>query len=611
MRNLSFRAFRCVSVLLLTGFCALTDAAHSEVPRFSPFDDARAASGLLNYVNPSAPRGGTLRLGSTLNYDTTNLLRFPGRAPNELNYIFDTLLVRAEDELATYFGLLASEVQVAEDFSVARFRIDPRARWHNGDQVSAEDVAFTFRTLARYGLPIYRAILEPIEITVIDDLTIEFRSNDRGSWTHIDLIGTFPIQSKSFWSDRDVSDASFDVPLGSGPYRMVIFTSDNLDLERFGSYWARDHPLTCGRWNFDRIRMVRFFDKTSLTEALKRGDLDLLFENDPKAWLSAYDGPALQSGALVQSAFERHGTGQLNSLVLNARRKPLDDIRVREAIALAFDAAWINDLQGNVYQLPDSIYGKPEFAAEGIAGPLERQLLAPFETQLPDDVLSRPGPDPSRSVRERLRRASALLDAAGYSVQGKWRRGEESGEPLTLTYVTAHPSTLTVVEPFRTWLERLGIQLDIQVSDLVTGRRLILNHKYDLTWLTWSPGLPPGRLEQLYWHSMQSGDHGYGLAGANDPAMDAMIETMQNSLDIDEIAAASRAFDRIVRWGHYLIPVSWNNEIWFVHDEDLAYPKSARANPSPVEQWWWAGPPREDVDRLEDRDRWPASSCSR
>ena len=580
--------------------------ARADVARFSPYGGDTAAAGRLTYVEPGAPRGGTLRLASTLTYDTTNMMRFPGRPPNELRYVFDSLLLRVENEDATYFGLLADTVEVSEDFSVVRFGIDPRARWHDGTEVTAEDVAFTFRTVAEHGLPFHRRTLSAIDIKVLDPRTVEFRNSETGSWRYIDMIGRFPIQSQAFWAGRDVSRLTLDIPMGSGPYLITELDTGRVELERSRDYWAAAHPLSCGRWNFDRITMERYLDKAAMTEAMKRRDLDLLFESDARNWLSGYDGPALRSGDIERMTFLSHDAGATRGLVMNTRRKPLDDIRVRTALILAFDMPWIIEMQGGVDSASESFYGQTEYAAEGPAGPRERALLAPLAAGLPGGILDAPGPDLPGASRQRLRQASALLDAAGYPIEGRWRRDPDTGTPLTLVYVTAHPSTLAFVEPYRQWLERLGIVLEVRVTDLVMGRRLILEHDYDLTWLTWIPTVPPGELERIYWHSEQAAGDGYALAGASDPAIDAMIDRMQRSLDIEETKAAARALDRLLRWGRYFIPVGHRDEVWFVADNDLAYPEPRQIRPNPVHHWWWKDASRSVRQGAADTELWPS-----
>lgn len=586
----------------------ITWAAMAEVARYSPFGGPTTAPGWPEEPAPEARAGGQLKLGSTQTFDSTNLMRFPGRSPNELQNVFDSLMVRSRTEYATYYGLLAREITVSEDETLVRFALDPRARWHDGTALTAHDVAFTIRALAAHGFPFQRKALSGVEIRVIDAWTIEFRNPDAPSWHYIEMIGTFPVQSSSFWSERDVGQATMEKPLGSGPYRLVALSADGLVLERAETYWAQAHPLTCGRWHFDRVSFDRYFSKATVIEALKRQTLDLVAETEARHWLTGYAGPALRSGALTRTSLPDAGAGRLNAMVLNTRRPPLDDPRVREALALVFDAARIRSLQGETHRLPDSLYGDTVFAAQGSASPAERALLLPFQGDFMEELLATPAPSVPLRKRDRLRRAGALLDAAGYDVLGQWRHNPRTNKPFKLVYVTAHPPTLDVVAPYQQWLAELGVQLEIEVTDLVSGRNRILSHAYDLTWLTWIPDIPPGADARLYWHSSQAGDLGYGLAGVNEPAIDQMIDIMTRSRRIETTQAAARAFDRLVRWGHYMIPISHQDEHWVVHDTGLAIPKTPGVSTSVIEAWWWADQTRRAA--LPER-RWQRAQCGR
>lgn len=569
------------------------NVAPAEIARFSPFDDLdRVPADVteLQSANVDAPKGGALRLGSIGNFDSTNLMSFPGNSPAEMVFIFDSLLVQGSQP-ATFYGKLAEEIEVASDFSQVRFVLDAEARWHDGTPITAHDVAFTFETLALHGLPIYRSLLDGMQISVLDDRTIVLRPEVAGGWQWIPQLGGFPIQSRAFWTARDPSQKTLDQPLGSGPYRIKDIQFNRLfSLERVDNYWAVTHPLSRGRWNFDQIRVDYFYDATAMREALKRGDLDWMREFDPAAWRDGYNSPSLRDGRIVKTAINRADGGALKTLVMNLRRPPLNDVRVREALGLAFDVYFYHELHGGLYDIPMSFYGSTRLAAKGEASSLERRLLDPFSEILPIEILDAPRQSPGvLSDRQRLLKANRLLDDAGFSiVQGK-RIDPVTGEQLTLTFVT-HSSLAQRFDPYRKMLSQLGINLDILVGDYVTIRKQILGHEFDLTFLSWSPSDPPGGLERLYWHSSQANSSGYGLAGLENPAADALIATMRSSLDEDEVVAAARAFDRFLQWGHYTIPMWRETEYWIVHAAGLGFPSLRGALPSPASSWFWREP---------------------
>lgn len=576
-------------LFITAGFTAKADVA-----RFSPFDTiAMAPSGVthLGNTNPDAPQGGTIRLGATVNFDSMNFLRFPGQPPKELSHTFDRLLVSG-DAPATYYGLLASEIDIAPDFSVARFVIDKDARWHDGTAVTSHDVAFTFETVGRYGIPFFRTVIAGLTIETPDERTIVLTNNKPSGWRWIDQLGRYPIQSRAWWKTRDPSEITLEIPLGSGPFRITEADFNRrLILDRAPNYWAADHPVNQGRWNFDRISVEYFFDSSVMIEALKRGDIDVLRDTRSASASSVFDGPAMQEGRLVRSDFRRNDAGDLHFLVMNLRKPPLEDIRVREALNLAFDESFYHDLWGGRFDYPRGFYGNSRLAASGLPNAAEKALLAPFADALPQGLLDMPPPALGENMRPRFRRAIQLISEAGYTLeQGKFV-DPATAEPLTLLFVSDNPNTARQLEPFKNMLERVGITLEIQSQDFASSRRLILDHAFDLTPVMWRAGDPPGAIERLYWHSERAGRSGYGLAGLESPVADALIDLMHNSDDQTEIVAAARAFDRFLRFGYYTIPMWHDNHVRYVHDARLGYPDTGGVSAFAEVLWFWRQSP--------------------
>ncbi|MEM9139654.1 MAG: extracellular solute-binding protein [Pseudomonadota bacterium] len=530
------------------------------------------------YADPAAQQGGRLRQGTTITFNSTNRLRFPGKSPNELTYIYDTLMVRALDEPASFYGLLAGHVDVADDFTTARFTLRPEAVWHDGKPVTAEDVVFTFETLRTHGLPLYRAALKGVWITAEGERTVLFASPNAGDWRYLDAIATFPIHPKHFWKDRDPGLITLDVPLGSGPYQVAdLKINDRVLLTRTPDYWARDLAVNRGLWNFDEIETLYFRDQVSLIAALKAGVLDVNREFDAALWTGQYGGPPFENGPLVRSTFPDLTGGRIAALVFNLRRPPLDDVRVREALMLAFDGEWTRDtLFQGLYAEPGPLYGPTDMSARGAASATERAILAPFLDALPKsalDVLSPPAKT-SPARRERLRRAADLLKSVGYTVQDGIRVNTATGEPLTLEYIGTRDAFRRVLGPYADALKRLGITLDVRIFDYVNGREAILSHEFDITTSGFRANFPPGIEERIYWHSENALVPGYALAGAQDPALDAAIEAMARGSDYASIVAASRAFERVLTSQHYLLPMWRAQDVWIAHHKDLTFPKA-------------------------------------
>lgn len=549
----------------------------------------------FDYVNPAAPKGGTLREGSMLTFSSLNVMRFPGNPPNELFHTFDSLMIRAQDEPASFYGLIAEDVELEEDFASVRFRLRPEARWHDGTQITSADIAFTFQTLREHGLPSQRSVLRSVEIRVVDTGTIEFRPATAGDWRYLGLIATFPIQSSRFWAKHDPGETTLEIPLGSGPYRIVsLDLNHRVTLARERDYWGRDLAVNRGRWNFDRLEILYFRDRTAMIEALKAGRLDINREFDAGLWARGYDGASLDSGTLVRTTFSERSAGSLTALVFNTRRPQLDDVRVRAALACAFDADWVRrTLFADIFEAPGSLYGNTEMAARGRAGDGERAILAPYLNHLPVELLASPAPPDCAGLsrRNRLRRADALLREAGWNVVDGERVKGGLGAPLQLEFVGGYSGIERALPSYANALEDLGISLNARFHDYVTARNEILGHNFDITQTAFSPGFPPGGAENTSWHSANAQVDGYALAGAEDPALDAAIEAIAAAEDFPSILSATRSFDRILRWRHYLIPIWRRDQVWIAHHADLRFPKrfALRRFGHLASLWWEDG----------------------
>lgn len=558
----------------------LSVSAWADTPSFSLVGEPQRASDFeyFEYVNPNAPKGGKVVQGSRVTFDTTNGMRFPGKMANELDYIYDTLMVRAEDEPASFYGLLAADVSFTEDFSEVRFQLRPEARWHDGSALTAHDVAFTFQTVAEHGLPSYRSALDGAEIRAVSDSEVVFLASGASDWRMLQFISTFPIFQKSFWETRDVSEATLDVPVGSGPYRVGRFEPNfKVILERVPDYWAADLPVNRGRWNFDQIVTDYFADATIMVEAVRAGEIDVNREYSAANWLNRYDGPALEDGRLVKSSLVRPGGASMSTLVFNLRRPPLDDLRVRRAISVIFDSEFVRDsFSGGLFSTPEEYYSGTRFMPQGAPTERETALLAPFADGLPDGVFEA-GSAPSfvgMSKRERLRLANELLEEAGYVISDGRRVNAETGEPLELEYVGANSSSRSTLVYFADALSEIGVSLDVQYFEYITGSRKILAHEWDLTSMGFSTKFPPGQDERLFWHSEKAGEPGYALAGAEDPALDAAIEAMSSSTTTEGIDAAAKAFARVLSWQRYMIPISQSDQVWIAHKPEVELPEN-------------------------------------
>jgi microcin C transport system substrate-binding protein len=376
------------------------------------------------YVNPDAPIGGRMTRAAIGSFDSTNPFILKGNSVAGLNYfgglIYDTLLTQSADEPFTEYGLLASGIRLAEDRSAIEFDIDPRARFHDGEPVTAEDVVFTYRLLMKDGLPFFKSYYHDVtRVSLIDTDTVRFDMAPDAARELPLIIGQLPVLPEHYWKTRDFTRATLELPLGSGPYRMASLDAGRqVRYERVADYWGKDLPVNKGRHNIQTLVYDYYRDQSVSLEAFKAGSIDLHVESSAKNWATAYDTPALRDGRLKKLEVPDSNPAGMQGFVLNERRARFQDPRVREALALVFDFDWVNrNLFYGAYQQTHSYFENSDMAANGLPEGRELALLEPFKDQLPAAVFRDPLPiDEPTELRPRLRKALNLLRDAGYRV---------------------------------------------------------------------------------------------------------------------------------------------------------------------------------------------------
>ncbi len=571
-------------------------AAHAEpkgTHAFSPLGAAAYPEDFTHfaYVNPNAPKGGALRLGRVETFDSTNTLRYPGSTPADIRIIYDRLVVAAADEPASYYGLLAETIAVADDWRHVTFTLRPEARWHDGKPITSDDVVFTFETLKAQGAPFYRQVLRAVSVEAPNLQTVEFRRDGPPDRNFISLVGTLPVHPVHYWRKRSVADASEAPPVGSGPYRVLsVDPGKTLVLERVSDYWGADLAVNRGRWNFDRIEVDYYRDNRVALEAFKAGDFDLRQETNAILWATGYNGALLRDGQIDKSEFALDMPRRLQTLVFNLRRPSFADRRVRRALALAYDPDFtIETLFAGLYKPLESIFGDSQLAARYTIDDAEQALVNAYLGDLPSEIQASPGPAGmlGRSQRERLSEAAALLDQAGFVVRDGLRIDPGTDAPWRIDLIYREPAMDRVLGPYAQTLEKLGITLDYRTMDPASAARRILDHDFDMTVLGWSPSKLPGLAETLLWGSALADRKGsYALAGAKDPALDAALAAMTAARTEDDLIPAARAFDRVLRHGHYIVPLWQSSSVWVAHQTALRYPPLSGHVPGVIDTWW-------------------------
>jgi ABC-type oligopeptide transport system, periplasmic component len=557
----------------------------------------------FDYVNPAAPKGGELRLVSNSRastFDKYNPFTIKGSAPAYLSELmFDTLLVGALDETATGYGLLAQDVDVAPDGLSATFRLRPEARFHNGKPVLAQDVKYSFDTLVGpYTSPAYKTLLIDVAgVEVLDERTLRYHFKKPNRELPL-IVGGLPVFSRDWGAGKPFDQVVMDTPIGSGPYRIgpVRFGKD-ITYVRDPNYWARDLNVRRGTANFDRIQVKIYKDNTARLEALKAGEFDLMRFFSAGDWARRVNGKRFATGELVKGEFAHKLPSGFQSYVLNTRRPLLQDRRVRAALGLALDFEWMNrQLFYGAYQRVRGLFGNTACETHGLPSAPELALMEPWRSAIPPaafgPMYEPPRTDDGHSLRANLRRAQALLQEAGWVVQGGVLRNA-AGQAMELEYLDSGEGSMRVVAPWIRNLEKLGITLRFRAVDFALYQQRLQKFDFDITSLAFQGTHNPGQeFADLFGSKAADTEDSGNFAGVKNPAVDAMIHAMTAAKTQAELLPACHALDRIVMHSHYLIPQ------WSASTHRMAYNAWRLARPaqvppySPGETWvmdtWWA-----------------------
>ena len=550
----------------------------------------------FEYLNPDAPKGGTLVMSTAL--DINNFSDEWDNAVDVapgLTDIYDFLLIRADDELSGYYGRLAQGIAVADDLLSISFRLHPHARWHDGRPLTAHDVKFTFDyAMTTIDGSLFMNWLESTE--VLGDHENLFRLTEELTTTHLALFSYNRILPAHYWKGRDPSKTTLVPPPGSGPYRVADFEQGRfVRYERVRDYWGKDLPVNRGRFNFDEIRFDVYRDSTVAREALRKGLFDVWFEGDPRHWVSSYDTPARENGWLVLTgAPNGMYIGPAVVLAFNVRRPPFDDPLVREALTNAMDYGWLNRvLNHGLYQQSPSYFTNSVFASSGLPDKNELELLEPFRDRIPPRVFTHSFNNPRSTGygrnREALLRARELLAEAGWRIRDGILANAD-GEPFELEFLSQYPEEKRILLPYIEALKKLGIDARIRLvesAQLIYRRR---SYDFDAMIHAYQLMVPPDLQATYYLHSSAANSPVTGnVAGITDPVVDFLIAKVGMASTLDDMVASSRALDRVLLWNFYNVPLRAFSDLRIVHWDkfgraDLDYEP---LNQSVFPQGWW------------------------
>ncbi len=548
----------------------------------------------FDYVNPDAPKGGDVRLAAIGTFDNLNPFILKGVAAAGIGQLFDTLTVSSSDEPFAEYGLIAESVQVPADRSWVAFTLRPEARFHDGSPITAEDVVWTFQTLKTKGHPFYRSYYAHVlKAEALGPRKVKF-SFGPGDNRELPLItGQMPVLSKAYWQKHDFEKTTLEPPLGSGPYRVdAVDPGRSIVYRRVKDYWGAKLPVRAGQNNFDTIRYDYYRDGTVALEAFKAGQYDFREENGAKNWATAYNIPAVAQGLVKKEEIKNQVPTGMQAFVYNTRRPVFQDRRVRQALGCAFDFEWTNkNLFYGAYERTKSYFSNSELASSGLPGPEELKVLEPFRGRIPDEVFTKeyrpPVTDGSGDIRANLSQALALLKDAGWVVRGQRLVNARTGEPMRFEILLDDPAFERVTLPFVKNLERIGIGARVRTVDTAQYQNRMDNFDFDMTVAVWPESLSPGNEQTDNWTSERAGVPGSrNLAGIRDPVVDKLVELVISAPDRPSLVARTRALDRVLLWGSYVIPhwhiQSFRVAYWDKFDRPRISPKYALG----FSTWW-------------------------
>jgi len=552
-----------------------------------------------DFVDADAPKGGTLveaRIGS---FDSVNRWIITGTYNLRIGLIYDQLMQRAENEPYTLYALVAESATVPEDRSWIEFALNPRAKFSDGQQVTTDDVIFTYESLRRWGRPYYRnSYARVAEVRRIDDRHVRFVLGRGYQRETVMTLAQMPVLAKRYWDGREFNRPTLDVPVTSGPYRVAaIDPGRSITYQRREDYWAKDLPINVGRYNFDTIREDYYRDDNVALEAFKAGAFNFRQEYDATKWMTAYDFPAAAAGRVVREDIPETRVDWMRSLMFNLRRQMFADRRVREALTLAFDFEWMNRaLFRSSFHRIESYFPNSELAATGWPSPGERALLEPYRAELPPEVFGSafeaPETDGSgdEGLRPNLRRAMGLLDAAGWVVREGRLVDGKTGAPFAFEILLHDPHDERMALPFARALKRIGIAATVRTLDEPQYIQRRSAFDFDMILDYWDQTPSPVTEPLIYWGSQGAEAKGSrNYPGIKSAAVDALATAIADARDRDALLDRVHALDRVMAWGYYTIP------LYYLGVDHVAFWRPI-CHPATVGNWglvfetWYAKP---------------------
>ncbi len=519
----------------------------------------------FDYVNPEAPKYGTVTFGQVGTYDNFNRFASRGVAAAASGELYDTLMYSPADEIDAYYPLIAESVRYSDDYTWLELKINPKARFHDGVPITAHDVAFTFDKFMKEGVPQYRIYYQDIKsVTAKDDLTVRIDMAKPNREKLFSFAQSARVLPKHFWQERNLSEPLSEPPVGSGAYKITDYKSgQSVTYSLADDYWAKDLPVNVGRKNFKTIRYDYYRDDTVMLEAFKAGEFDFRLESSAKFWANSYTGANFDNGYIIKQEIPHQKPESTQGFVFNTKSDVFKDPKVREALTYAMDFEWMNkNMFYDQYKRTRSFFQNTDYEAKGLPSEGELAILNQFKDKLPPRLFTEeyqpPVTDGSGRIRSQMRTAFKLLKEAGWELKNKVMVNKQTGEPLSFELLIYSPTTERIAIPVQKNMSLMGIDMKIRTVDTTQYIKRLRDRDFDMVSSPFSENAYPSPNLMIVWNSNYL-DSTYNTAGVTDPVVDYLTsEIAKNQQDSAKLLDLGRALDRVLQWGFYIIP-QWHS----------------------------------------------------
>lgn len=547
----------------------------------------------FDYVNPDAPKGGTIKLAEIGNYDNFNRRASRGVPERNSGGLYESLFMQSGDELTSYYPLLASSITFSDNYQWAEVSINPAAHFSDGVPVTAQDVAFTFNKMMTEGVPQYRAYYKGVKVEAIDQYRVRFELPAQNREQLLTFVGDFYVLPQHFWQDKNLAEPLSTPPIGSAPYlisdykigQYVVYQLDN-------NYWGKDLPVNRGQHNFDSKKIEYYLDDSIALEAFKAGEYDFRRESQPKNWFTQYQGKYFDNHAIIKVEDEVTKAVDTRWLAFNLEKPIFKNLKVRQALTLAFDFAWLNHaFYYDSYEQPSSFFSHTPYAAKGVPSEQELEWLLPYEDELPESVFgeaySVPSSDHKGFNRTNLLKAKRLFEEAGWVIKGDKLINKKTREPFEFELLAPMGADIKYAIPFQQSLAKLGIKMSISTVDYAQATRRLRKRDFDMMPTLYGGVSYPSSELMILWGSDYL-NSSWNTSGLHNRAIDDLIGEIPNHITNEEkLTSLTRALDRVLTHEYPMIPMWSPRSIYYSHWDKFSKPSKKPVYTIGMDSWWF------------------------